>query len=619
MSGTIVVDDADPGIQYTGSWTALTAALYLTNPEHMKTIHESHQQGDTITYTFTGTQITVYCSLSSPHRKGIPSSTYQIDSGTPVRFNSTGEVPNVVLWTSNVSHIPFYTSPSLPEGQHTIKITVEPGTGTPSFYFDFFAITTSNWQAGPNVIVDDADTSLIDYGPGWTQEGIWREFGGSVRRTLADTNGTGVFKFQGTSLSVYASLNGYYGGTPYIAAFALDDRPRIFHTEGLADNVEHRLTMTAIVVPGVPAWFFDYFVFTPSSASITSVIPDSGSSTTNAAVGVNTSTPPTGAIVGGVVGGIAVLALVLFALFWRRRRQQLEPRHRGEKKEIDGSPPKAFASQLTPTSDDSQEERELARPADELAYRTASLPMKGRFNFAREGNGVNRAGQRQTMLSSLAGDVPLSPSATSSSVPGMSQSAGTDDGGVSISPAAAIPPPQRQQRQNTNPHMNQGSTKDITPFSSFSEPPTTTATAPTIPMFSVPNVSRVPVREIDAGIRLDSGDSDDGNVPDTLPPLYSRFQLSEGQHTIKITIDTITAGGPSFYFDFFAVTTSNWQTGPTVIVDDTDRINIQYGPSWTQEGVWRDFGLSVRRTPGDTNGTAVLKFQGRPDLRRTDH
>lgn len=302
---------------------------------------------------------------------------------------------------------------------------------------------------------------------------------------------------------------------------------QIFHTEGLADNVEHRLTMTAIGAPGVPSWFFDFLTFTPSSAPITSVIPDSGSSTTNATVGGNTSSPPTGAIAGGVVGGVAVLALVLFALFWRRRRQRLEPRNRGEKNEIDGTPPKAFASQLTPTSElsnNSREERTLARPADELAYRTALPPMKGRFNFAREGNGVNRADQRQTMLSSLAGDVPLSPSATSSSVPGMSQSAGPYDSEVSGSPAAAIPPSQRQHRQNTNSRGNQESSKDLTPFSSFSEPPTTTtATASTIPMSSVPNVSRVPVREIDAGILLESGDADD-DVPDTLPPLYSRFR-----------------------------------------------------------------------------------------------
>ncbi|KIM22508.1 hypothetical protein M408DRAFT_28639 [Serendipita vermifera MAFF 305830] len=602
MSRTIVVDDADSGIQYTGSWTALTDPLYLVNPEHMRTIHESHQQGNTITYTFTGTRITVYGSLSSPGRKGIPSSTYQIDSGMPVRFNSTGELPNVSTATSNISHIPFYTSPTLPEGQHTITITVEPGTNTPSFYFDFFVITTSNWQAGPSVIVDDTDTGLIEYGPGWTQAGVWREYGGSVRGTPPDTNGTAVFRFQGTSLSVYASLNGYYGGIPWNAAFAVDDRPvylyrpegvstsiylyhqRIFHTEGLADNVEHRLTMTAIGAPGVPAWFFDFLVFTPSSAPITSVVPEPGSSITTPIVGGavptgitsggsvsgtssgtlmtidgavitlpgraqqaspstgpssqqngNASSPPTGALIGGVVGGVAVLFLIIFAFFWRRRQNRYGALHLKEKGEMDGSTTDFLAMQRMPGSvsnfssnDDSSMARMRARPSHELAHRMAPPPMKGRFNFRRqEEAAASRAAQRQTMFSSSAGDAPLSPSATSSSVPGMSQSEEPDESEVSVSPAGAIRQStqrrsvvQGQQRQHTTIRAQNEAGKNVTPFSSFQDSATAASTAP---MSSAPNVSLVPVREVDAGIRLDSWDLDDG-VPDTLPPLYSRFR-----------------------------------------------------------------------------------------------
>ncbi|KIM22507.1 hypothetical protein M408DRAFT_28638 [Serendipita vermifera MAFF 305830] len=614
MSRTIIVDDTDSGIQYGGAWSALTSALSDTNPEYLNTIHESHQLGDTITYTFTGTRIKVYCSLSSPGRNKVPSSTYKIDSGTPVRFNTTGDVPNVTGWTSNISHMPFYTSPELSDGQHTITITVDAVTSTgPSFYFDFFAVTTSNWQAGPNVIVDDTETAYIQYGPAWIQQGGWREFSSSARQTPGAINGTSVFKFQGTSISAYATLNGNYRSIPAIAAFALDDRPvqlygdvsssaaiyhqRIFHVDGLADNVEHRLSMTAIVIPGVPAWFFDYFVFTPSSAPITSTVPDPGSSVSTPATGGsvstsgtssamsgtssgtasqmlttingvaitlpgdvqqaspstgsssqqggNSSSPPTSAIIGGIVGGVAVLVLILFAFFWRRRHQQrYGPLYLREKGQIDGSTTNFLAMQRIPGSesnlsslnDDSSATRGRPRPADDLVYRMTPPPVKGRFTFAREEEGVNRGAQRQTMFSSSVGDAPLSPSATSSSVPGMSQSEEPDDTVVSETPPGAAPSPQQResdmqrQRQSTTLRVHHEALKSPTPSSSSHYPSTTatatfaTATTPsTDPVSSAHSVSRVPVREVDAGIRLDSQDLDD-DVPDTLPPLYSRFR-----------------------------------------------------------------------------------------------
>ncbi|KIM22510.1 hypothetical protein M408DRAFT_283710 [Serendipita vermifera MAFF 305830] len=260
--------------------------------------------------------------------------------------------------------------------------------------------------------------------------------------------------------------------------------------------------MTSMVVPEVPPWYFDYFVFTPSSAPITSGLPDSRSSTTNTAVSGNTSPPPTGAIVGGVVGGVVILSLVLFALFWRRRcQQQFGPRQLREKGEIDGSPTKVFASQSIPDSelnDDSREGRARARPADDLAYKTAPSPMKGRFSFARGENAANRAARRQTMVSSSAGDGLLSPSVISSSVPGISQSEEPDESGVSESPAQA--PSLPRQRQSKTLGVQQEAAKDFTPFLSRRDCSTTTAMASTVPIPGRPNMSLMPVREIDAGI-----------------------------------------------------------------------------------------------------------------------
>jgi hypothetical protein len=72
-------------------------------------------------------------------------------------------------------------------------------------------------------------------------------------------------------------------------------------------------------VPTNPPWFLDYVVYGPSSALTSSPTTTAAATPTPSPI---SSPPPTGAIAGGVIGGLAGVALIIVGfLLWRRRQQ----------------------------------------------------------------------------------------------------------------------------------------------------------------------------------------------------------------------------------------------------------------------------------------------------------
>ena len=53
MSKVLIVDDTDPAVSYTGSWTTQTFVAANTN-EYNSTIHRSTGAGDSLLYNFYG-------------------------------------------------------------------------------------------------------------------------------------------------------------------------------------------------------------------------------------------------------------------------------------------------------------------------------------------------------------------------------------------------------------------------------------------------------------------------------------------------------------------------------------------------------------------------------------
>jgi hypothetical protein len=194
MSKTLIVDDTDPSITYTGNWPAL-GTITDTSHEFNGTIHRGDTTGQSMTYTFTGTMITVYGSLDTPASKGLPQVEFKVNSIDAVQINSTG----TIKYRTNAltTHQVLFTSPNLVQGTHTITISM---TGTaaangPYFYFDFFTVKTGVDSVAGHVLLDDRDES-IDYVPQWKNNGIADEYLGTTSQTPA-SGSTATVQFNG--------------------------------------------------------------------------------------------------------------------------------------------------------------------------------------------------------------------------------------------------------------------------------------------------------------------------------------------------------------------------------------------------------------------------------------
>jgi hypothetical protein len=177
MSKTVIVDDTDPSISYTGNWQLL-GAISDTDHEFNNTIHRGDANDQSLSYSFYGTSITVYGPLDSPASKGLAGVTFQVDNISPSNINSTGTLTGSL--GSLTSHVALYTSPNLVNNADgsphklTISVTSASSNG-PYFYFDFFTVATAKDSEAGNVILDDRDDS-ISYALTWTQEGGYTEF-----------------------------------------------------------------------------------------------------------------------------------------------------------------------------------------------------------------------------------------------------------------------------------------------------------------------------------------------------------------------------------------------------------------------------------------------------------
>jgi hypothetical protein len=197
MSKTVIVDDTDPSISYTGNWQLL-GAISDTDHEFNNTIHRGDANDQSLSYSFYGTSITVYGPLDSPASKGLAGVTFQVDNTSPSNINSTGTLTGNL--GSLTSHVVLYTSPNLVDNADgsphklTISVTSASSNG-PYFYFDFFTVATAKDSVAENVILDDRDDS-ISYVPTWNKPGTSLELLSTTSQSPG-TGSTATFSFTG--------------------------------------------------------------------------------------------------------------------------------------------------------------------------------------------------------------------------------------------------------------------------------------------------------------------------------------------------------------------------------------------------------------------------------------
>ncbi|KAI0343698.1 hypothetical protein BDW22DRAFT_1356212 [Trametopsis cervina] len=125
---TILVDDTDPSVLYTGKWVRDGVSS-----EYNLTTHVTMSEGAAATLLFHGISVQVIGTIGNSAGDGIPVTSYNLDQNQTVFFiapNNTG---------SRLSRQPFFTSPTLPDGDHVLTVTLR--SNATSFALDYFSVT----------------------------------------------------------------------------------------------------------------------------------------------------------------------------------------------------------------------------------------------------------------------------------------------------------------------------------------------------------------------------------------------------------------------------------------------------------------------------------------------
>ncbi|KAJ7174092.1 hypothetical protein C8R43DRAFT_1102585 [Mycena crocata] len=363
---SVIVDDRDPLVEYSpqGGWGHPSPGSQAAI-QYQGTTTRSIVQGDTATFKFSATGVAVFGTLapSKLGLKDVPSMTFSIDGQ-----EGTAYVAPVVTQTDpSLFHQTLWTSGVLAEGLHTLTMTV--GPNVPSIInLDYLMYNTSS-TAEKTLFIDDSDPR-VEYLD-------WQEVDPArTRRNLQHTGHEAQssqslisFSFEGT----FASLNGIIlpgtqpedfnasvvidGGEPFtLPPFNPTSEP-IFNYELFrkTDLEPGDHSMTVSVFSGQQAFALDYFstgaapttpransasnlsaVADPSAASsaslasssITMVTPTSGNNLGHgpSVTASSSERVPLAALIGCILGGVAVLLLLIFAgvFIWRRRGRKLE-------------------------------------------------------------------------------------------------------------------------------------------------------------------------------------------------------------------------------------------------------------------------------------------------------
>jgi hypothetical protein len=139
LSGsTLIVDDSDTTIKYSGSWTTSPPhplSFDYSTSLYKNTTHWSSTVGDTIEFKFTGTSVSVYGLFSNISAGGNISATYSIDGNSTTQFVPQGSLDSVPM--AQLFHA------DLQAGNHTLSVNVTSITSPRALGVDFIAYNSS--------------------------------------------------------------------------------------------------------------------------------------------------------------------------------------------------------------------------------------------------------------------------------------------------------------------------------------------------------------------------------------------------------------------------------------------------------------------------------------------
>ncbi|KAJ7473637.1 hypothetical protein B0H11DRAFT_2195596 [Mycena galericulata] len=329
MSRQVVIDDTDPSITYSANWFPDTSSNLVGNfgTPYNQTSHSSIVAGSSFTYSFNGTAVVVRGTIDEVEdASGVlnPSWTCLVDGTAITNPSPTFRFPenNWMLCCS------FELVPAV----HTLEVQTTT-TGQP-FRLDAIEVTPlPGAKVGPGVVrVWNNDSSVV-FGPGWvaTNESlsVSASLVGMIPSGLSHLASSATYSIDGGEPTGF-TLPGINGDT--------DSYNTIFFTTPTLQVGTHSLVIenggNNTRSPLTVDYFFvstgDNAANTATTSSASSVATDAISST---GVSSSSTTPLSttavtssnhhsniGAIAGGVVGGILILALLGLGWWYFRSR-----------------------------------------------------------------------------------------------------------------------------------------------------------------------------------------------------------------------------------------------------------------------------------------------------------
>jgi len=210
----VLVDDTDPGIQYSANWTSkgYSDAVWTPNGYPLNdTMHESDNDAQ-FSYSFTGTGIQVY-SANSAHNSQ-PSWNFTLfQKGQSTGFRSSGALPGSL----GTNQLLIYEVDSLPSVDYTLVASVkDTANGSQPAVLDYILYTPAPVDNGPRTAALKilADDPSIQYESGWKSSG--------TSMIATETNLNMTLNFTGSSITWVGSYHQNFSNFGAAAVYSID-------------------------------------------------------------------------------------------------------------------------------------------------------------------------------------------------------------------------------------------------------------------------------------------------------------------------------------------------------------------------------------------------------------
>ncbi|KAJ7464412.1 hypothetical protein FB451DRAFT_1138830 [Mycena latifolia] len=333
---SIMVDDTDPAIQYgTAGWFLADADkldVGAYGPVYNSTSHATITDA-VLSFPFNGTAIAIYGTIAVNTTTSDTDPTWQCYVDKILISNDNPK------WPAQENH---WRLCDLPEGlasAHVLTMNVQ-SNGQP-FYFDYIVYTPLL-----SVTLASAVLAYPNTDPAVTFGGTWQVIEtNNAPENVTQTKGAYVaLTFHGTSVSLRGDIPVKFAPNASSATYTIDGgAPVAFQLDGLTDpqvatnndfydvtlfttekltSDTHNLVVTyegdTSQTPLVVKTFFVTNTTTPSTSTSASPSPSPSAGSPGSPSPKHSHT---GAIVGGTVCGLVVLALLVGLLLWCRRRR----------------------------------------------------------------------------------------------------------------------------------------------------------------------------------------------------------------------------------------------------------------------------------------------------------